>query len=35
MRFLLEIARAIRKAVGPDYVIGIRISRQHRRGQPA
>jgi 2,4-dienoyl-CoA reductase-like NADH-dependent reductase (Old Yellow Enzyme family) len=26
MRFLLEIARAIRKAVGADYVLGVRIS---------
>jgi len=26
MRFLLEIARAIRKAVGPDYALGVRIS---------
>jgi 2,4-dienoyl-CoA reductase-like NADH-dependent reductase (Old Yellow Enzyme family) len=26
MRFLQEILRAVRKAVGPDYVVGIRVS---------
>ncbi len=32
MRFLLEILRAVRKAVGPDYVMGLRISASQAAG---
>jgi 2,4-dienoyl-CoA reductase-like NADH-dependent reductase (Old Yellow Enzyme family) len=32
MRFLQEILRAVRKAVGPDYVVGVRVSASGAAG---